>query len=378
MPENNYAADVKFLKKHTPIVELKGYGEARVAVAPAYQGRVMTSSLAGSKGASFGWINQKLIEAEKDDVRFNNYGGEDRFWMGPEAGQFGLWFAKGEPFDVDHWKTPAGFNTGAFDITSQGGKSVAMAANFSVANASGASFQCAVKRTIDLLDEDRAACLLGSSVPPGVGMVGFASTNTLANVGPSAWARNSGLLSIWILGQFKPLLAGKVIVPFIPGQGEGLSDKKVTVDYFGPLGEDRGAVRNDVLLFGCDGLYRSKIGVSPSRARNVLGSYDANQNILTVVQFNLPAGAAKLPYVNSLWEHQAKPFDGDVANSYNDGPETGLGGFYEIETSSPAAELAPGESIVHVHRTFHFSGPFEALNTLSLRVLGFDLASLPK
>ena len=111
----------------------------------------------------------------------------------------------------------------------------------------------------------------------------------------------------------------------------------------------------------------------------MLGSYDPDGQVLTIVQFTLPAAAQDLPYVNSLWEIQDRPFAGDAVNSYNDGePEPGagqFGPFYEIETSSPAAELAPGESITHTHRTFHFAGDLDALSPLAQQVLGVDLAS---
>jgi hypothetical protein len=99
-------------------------GEARLAVAPAWQGRVMTSSLAGDGGASFGWLNAAFLDAGRDEPVFNNYGGEDRLWLGPEGGQFGLWFRAGEPFDLEHWRTPEGLNTGGFDVTSREAASV--------------------------------------------------------------------------------------------------------------------------------------------------------------------------------------------------------------------------------------------------------------
>jgi len=38
-----FSDDLSFMKKHTPIVLLKN-GDAAVAIAPAYQGRVMTST----------------------------------------------------------------------------------------------------------------------------------------------------------------------------------------------------------------------------------------------------------------------------------------------------------------------------------------------
>ena len=82
------------------------------------------------------------------------------------------------------------------------------------------------------------------------------------------------------------------------------------------------------------------------------------------------------PYVNSMWEMQKDPSGGDVVNSYNDGPtepgKPALGGFYEIETSSPAAALAPGAKLVHVHDTVHFAAGkgTQGMNTIASKVLG--------
>jgi len=229
------------------------------------------------------------------------------------------------------------------------------------------------------MDAGKFALSAGCAPPEGVAMVGFESVNTLANVGKSPWARESGLLSVWILGQFKPLPAGRVIVPFAPGEDVSLGPK-ATTDYFGPLSPERCRIADGYLLFACDGRYRSKIGVSPKRARGMLGSFDPDEGVLTIVEFNLPCGAPALPYVNSLWKMQDDPFAGDVVNSYNDGEVTPgaaqLGPFYEIETSSPASELPPGGAMVHVHRTYHFSGGLEGLRLIARRTLGVELSEI--
>ena len=47
-----------------------------------------------------------------------------------------------------------------------------------------------------------------------------------------------------------------------------------------------------------------------------------------------------------------------------------MGKFYEIESSSPAAALAPGNSIQHIHRTIHLKGAREDLDKISMRILG--------
>jgi len=378
MAKNSYATDLKLLGEHTEIVELAASDGARVAVAPGYQGRVMTSTLAGMDGASFGWLNGEFIVSGKEDKHFNNYGGEDRFWLGPEGGQYALWFKEGEPFDLAHWVTPKGFSSGPFEVTSRSETSIAMTSRFQVTNYSKTTFDCAVKRKINLLDAAAVAANLSAEVPAEAAMVAFESVNTLANAGDADWTRDSGLLCIWILGMLKPLARGKVIVPFHTGTEEQLG-VKVTTDYFGEIPPDRCRVGDDHVLFTCDGQYRSKIGISPARAKGVLGSFDPDGEVLTIVQFNLPADAAGLPYVNNLWKIQDDPFAGDAINSYNDGEAEGgsqLGTFYELETCSPTAQLAGGEDITHIHRTCHFSGPFDALNALAGSVLGVDLKEI--
>ena len=379
MSENTYCQDVALVRGQVEVIELTDGAGASVAVAPDYQGRVMTSTLAGGEGASFGWINAEFIASGAEDEVFNNYGGEDRFWLGPEAGQLGLWFGQGEPFEMDRWRTPPGLNRGGLDVTARDGRSVAMARQFQVTNYAGTVFDCAVQRTVRLLDAAAAGELLRGPVGGGVKVVGFESENTLANAGEATWSRDGGLLSIWILGQFKPLPRGKVIVPFRAGEPVELGPK-ATTDYFGAIPPERCFVGDDHLLLSCDGKFRSKIGISPQRAKKALGSFDPDACVLTIVQFNRPLTAPELPYVNSIWQIQDQPFAGDAVNSYNDGeaePGAGqFGPFYEIETSSPAAALEPGQSLTHVHRTFHFAGDTGALNELAVKVLGVDVLRL--
>jgi hypothetical protein len=134
-----------------------------------------------------------------------------------------------------------------------------------------------------------------------------------------------------------------------------------------------------VLFFSGDGKHRSKIGLSPQRATEFAGSWDADAGVLTILKYTKPATAAA-GYVNSMWELQQQPFAGDVINSYNDGPPTPgakpLGPFYELETSSPALPLRAGESAEHVQETYHFSGNRAALDALAQQLLGASLAEI--
>jgi hypothetical protein len=173
---------------------------------------------------------------------------------------------------------------------------------------------------------------------------------------------------------FNPSPATTIVIPFKTGPEEKLGTQ-VNDAYFGKVPADRLVVKDGVLFFSGDGQYRSKIGLSPLRAMPILGSYDAVNQVLTIVQYNKPRGA--MDYVNSMWELQDEPYKGDVVNSYNDGPpEPGaepMGPFYELETSSPAAALKPGETISHVHRTFHLQGPEADLDQIAKATLGVTI-----
>ncbi len=371
----NFGDDLTFLSAHTDAISLSdASGQAQVIVVPAYQGRVMTSTASGLEGASFGWINRELIASGKTVPHMNPYGGEDRFWLGPEGGQFALFFKKGDPFDLDHWQTPAMMDTEPFELVSRTANSAVFKKETTLVNYSGTKFSVRIERKINLLDAARAGELLGLRDLPGAGLVAYETVNTLTNTGDKPWTKDTGLLSIWILGMFNPSPETTIVIPIQDGPDAALG-AKVNDAYFGKVPAERLRVEEKRLFFSGDGTYRSKIGISPKRAMPLCGSYDAGGKVLTLVQFNQPKGATD--YVNSMWEIQKSPFSGDVVNSYNDGPpQPGakpLGPFYELETSSPAAALAPGKSITHIHRTVHIQGDAAGLNGIALQGLGVSL-----
>lgn len=374
----SFGDDAAFLKDHTGLIVLSDKtGLAKVAVAPAWQGRVMTSTAGGEAGRSFGWINRELIASGKLLPHMNAFGGEDRFWMGPEGGQFSIFFAKGSKFELANWFTPAAFDTRPFRLVSQSQTRAAFASEFELTNYSGTRFEVAVNREVRLLDKAAAWRKLGVPASEGVSLVAYETDNKITNAGKEAWRKQTGLLSIWILGMYNPSPSATIVVPIKPGP-ESAFGVKVTSDYFGNIPPERLVVRDDVIFLSADGKFRSKIGINPKRSKAVLGSYDADNKVMTIVQFSQPADATD--YVNALWKLQDNPYGGDAANSYNDGaPSPGakpLGPFYEIESSSPAAALAPGNSLTHIHRTFHLSGPESVLDTIARATLGVSLAEI--
>jgi len=374
----NFGDDAAFLKKHTDVIVLSDEaGRSRVAVVPAWQGRVMTSTAGGDAGLSFGWINRELIASGKLQEHINVFGGEDRFWLGPEGGQFSIFFSKGAKFDLEHWFTPKAIDTMTYPVVNKSKESVKVTADFTLTNYSGARFDLKVEREVRLLAPGVVWLKLGVQPMGDVGLVAYESDNRITNAGKEAWKKETGLLSIWMLGMFNPSPKTTVVVPIKPGPDSELG-VKVTSDYFGAIPPERLKVTEQVVYFSGDGAFRSKIGVSPQRSKAVLGSYDAENKVLTIIQFTQPAGVTD--YVNSLWKIQEKPYNGDAANSYNDGPPApgakALGPFYELESSSPAAALAPGQSLSHVHRTIHLTGAEAALDAVSRKVLGVSLAEI--
>jgi len=370
--------DVAFLKKHTDTVVLRSEdGNAQVAVCPRLQGRVATSSAGGPNGLSLGWINREFLAARKKDPHFNPYGGEDRLWIGPEGGQFSVYFKKGAAFDLAHWYVPPAFNSEPWDVVAKDLDRVMMHKDMRLVNYSGTVFNAEIRRDVHLLGAAEIEKGLGLAPPAGVKAVAYESVNEIKNAGKEPWKKETGLLSIWILAMLNPSPATTVVVPFEQGPESELGP--IANDtYFGKVPADRLKVGSGRLFFKADAKMRTKIGLSPKRAKPLLGSYDAKNHVLTIVQFTLQKGVTE--YVNSMWEIQKDPYGGDAVNSYNDGPKLGAaeGKFYEIESSSSAAALAPGRSLTHVHRTFHFTGSEEDLDKIARATLGVGIDEIKK
>jgi hypothetical protein len=369
-----FGEDIDFLRRHTETVVLSDPSSgARVAVCPMLQGRVAVSTAGGDAGPSFGWINRALIASGKLVPHMNVFGGADRLWLGPEGGQFSLFFPPGAPQDLAHWQTPPPIDAEPFTLVDSQSDRVLLRKTMRLTNASGTLFELEVEREVRLYPVFEADA--SPRVKPNLAVVSFASRNRVTNTGAGPWRPESGLLSIWIAGTFAPGPATTIVLPLAPGEGPALNDR-----YFGRVPAERLVESQGAVYFRADGLQRGKVGIVPGRARPALGSYDEQAGVLTVVTYTLPDGARARGYVNSLWEHQADPYAGDAVNAYNDGPASPgaapFGPFYELETSSPALALAPGETAEHVHRTVHFLGPPSELETASRIALGVGVGEI--
>ena len=380
--QNTFGDDVKFLQQHTDAVVLQR-GKDAVLVVPQYQGRVMTATAGGLDGPSSGWINYDVVQGgilspEKAagtlEEHIYVFGGEERFWLGPEGGQFSIFFAPGKPFDFAEWFTPAPIDTHAWKVCEQSEQQVKLRHTFELLNHSGTRLNVTAERSVSLLSDDQIAEILQQQPDSSIDTVAYRSTNQITNSGDRAWTKETGCLSIWMLGMFKPSPTTTVFIPFQTGSEAELG-KIVNDDYFGKVPADRLQVGDGVIYFRCDGTQRGKIGLSPERSVGIAGSYDPAAGRVTLLIYDQPREHGG--YVNSKWELQDEPFEGDAINSYNDGPvgEDGeqMGPFYELESSSPALVLKPNESAAHQQTVLHLYGERSALQRAIAKIAKIDL-----
>ena len=384
-----YEEELAFLRKHTEIIELSS-NAARVAIAPAFQGRVMTSTAAGPASPAFGWINPEVIaagikpEAERAPLakHIHVFGGEERLWFGPEGGPFALFFPPKVEQIFANWKTPAVMDTEPFltvgEITAT---TATFSKSFDLPNRAGTVFSMTVQRNVSLVTDGGLVKLLGGPVAEDIRAVAYTTMNTVTNAGGKSWTRETGAPSIWLLGMFKPTPETTIVIPFEPGD-ESLKGPRANTGYFGEIPGSRIKFGQSAIFFKGDGKERGKLGIPPKRSKGVVGSWQEDSGTLTLLKIEPPDPAAgkQWPYVDSQWKEDVDPFGGDVINSYNDGPpEPGakpLGPFYELESSSPALLLKPNESYTHQQTTAHLTGDRKSLDSIARRILGVSLEEI--
>jgi len=369
--KGTFGYDLQFLQAKDSVVVLKSDdGKGQVVVSPKYQAKVFTSTADGLDGKSFGWIKYETFDAKQLDAHMNAYGGEDRLWLGPEGGRFSLFFKPDTKMEFDNWHTPPAIDNESWDLVLSTSKKASLAKNTSIQNYAGTTLSIKLQRDIEILELAAIKQLLGiDDLDSTVKSVGFTTVNTITNSGTTTWDKTAGAPCLWSLDMFTPSPKTLIIVPY----KQDATGKVATTNYFGEIPKDRIVYNNGTLLFKADGKSRGKLGIPPNRAKNRIGSYDAANNVLTIVLFDLDN---KGDYLNQEWKPDTEPFTGDAVNAYNDGPLANgsqMGPFYELESVSPAAFLKPGEKLSHKHSVFHFMGDINALDKIALKTLGFSL-----
>jgi len=343
-------------------------------LAPDLSARIMAVSMDGLDDENFGFVKPEAIANRRGDPQFNAYGGALRWWVGPEGGQFGVALPAGtKNFDLESWHISEEYNGKPFVVAYPQqtiGTSALMGTEIMIENASGTWFHLGVACQIKLLDDPtkksgKASQTRKGSRQTGLKHFGYLSETTFENLSHEAMTKKTGLVCIWMLGMYVAGPRTYVLAPF-ERKGTGTI---VTDTYFSPdgLSEERLDINKEkgYLVFRTDAKERSKIGLSRSRASTTIRSIDFEKNLLTIWRFPV---RPTMPYVNSLWEHQKRPYAGDVSNAYNDGGA--FGDFYELECSSHALALKPHERFCFPLEIHHYSGRPKGLLRLADRLLG--------
>lgn len=356
---------------------LTGRGESVAIVTPSLSGRVLATSFRGHQDSINGFVDADAFRHGMRDF-WDNWGGEDRYWLCPEGGQFGLMFQGKENCFANYTVQP-GINNQVYRVTeiAASGNNLTMQAEFELVNAKGTQFSLQSTRRITLLED--CPFTVGTSLE--VESVGFESSSTITNIGQDPWTRDSGALAHWHLGQFPLGDRTVIVIPFRPGSS---SDPPVREDYFrefcidGKMPADRYSIGDGFVLLRADGRCRTKIGQNRSRGTGLIGSIDLDSNRLVFMDYDF---YPNLQYAASYWYEQTEPYNGDCISVSAEGPsEVGApnGRCYELESMSPAMLLPPGQSFTFRTRTMHVRGSQPIVADICRQQLGPSWSALDR
>ena len=352
-------------------------GKSQIIVSGKYQAKVFTSTADGLEGNSIGFVNYKFFEAGQFDEHMNGFGGENRFWLGPEGGQYSIYFQKDAAQVYDNWHTPKPIDIEPWDVSSKSGGSVSFKKEMEVTNYLGYQLKLQVNRSVSLLDMSGITSGLNIELKPNVKAVGYSTEHTIVNLNDFAWTEQTGVICIWILDMFNPAPRAFTFIPYIDGDEKELGTV-VTSDYFGEIPADRLKIQNQMIYLKTDGNFRSKLGLNAKRTKAIAGNYDPDSKRLTITTFDVDRDAV---YLSQEWNPAKDPLRGDAMNAYNDGPlDDGsiMGPFLELESVSPAAFLKPMQSMNHRHTVYHFTGEEVDLSPIVEKLTGISISEMKK
>ena len=377
--KGTFGYDLNYLsQKDDKLVVLSGdEGKSQIIVSAKYQAKVFTSTADGLDGTSMGFINYKFFDAGAVDEHMNGFGGENRFWLGPEGGKYSVYFGKGLEQVFDNWHTPKPIDIEPWDISYVNNRTVVFNKEMEVTNFLGNQLKLRVDRSIALIETSEIVNDLGIKLNTNVNVVGYKTDNSIINLNDFEWTKETGTICIWMLDMFNPAPHAVTFIPFNEGD-EKVLGKIVTSDYFGEVPADRLKVEGNMIFLKTDGKFRSKLGLNAKRTQAIAGNYDPDSKRLTITTFDVDKNAV---YLNQEWNPEKDPLLGDAMNAYNDGPlEDGsiMGPFLELESVSPAAFLKPLQSLSHRHTVYHFVGEEADLNPITEKLFGITVDGIKK
>ena len=377
--KGTFGYDLRYLsQKDDNLIVLSGDdGLAQIIVSAKYQAKVFTSTANGLEGNSIGFVNYKFFDAGQVDEHMNGFGGENRFWLGPEGGKYSVYFKRDAAQVFDNWHTPKPIDIEPWDVSSKNERYVSFRKEMEVTNYLGYQLKLQVDRSVSLLDRTGIESGLNIVLKPNVKAVGYTTENTVVNLNDFEWTDKTGVICIWILDMFNPAPRALTFIPFMEGDEKELGTV-VTSDYFGEIPADRLKIQNQMIYLKTDGNFRSKLGLNAKRTKAIAGNYDPDSKRLTITTFDVDRDAV---YLSQEWNPSKDPLRGDAMNAYNDGPlDDGsiMGPFLELESVSPAAFLKPMQSMNHRHTVYHFTGEEVDLSQITEKLTGISISEMKK
>ena len=375
--KGTFGYDLNYLhQKENNLIVLSGDGgNSQIIVSAKYQAKVFTSSAEGLSGKSIGFVNYRALDSDVIDEHMNGYGGENRFWFGPEGGRFSVYFAPGAEQVYDNWHTPKSIDIEPWSVISANNTYASFRKEAELTNYLGTNMKVQIDRDVSLIERPKVESELGIKMSPNVNTVAYSTNNKIINLNDFAWTAETGTICIWILDMFIPAPKAVTVIPFNEGDEAELG-KIVTSDYFGEIPADRLKIQGNTIYLKTDGKFRSKLGLNGKRTTSVAGNYDPDMKRLTITTFEVDKDAI---YLNQEWDPTKNPLVGDAMNAYNDGPlDDGsiMGPFLELESVSPAAFLEPMKYMSHKHNVYHFIGEEADLEPIAKKLLGVSIADI--
>ena len=313
--KGTFGYDLNYLPEKDSLIVLKSPDEqAQVILSAKYQARVFTSTANGPEGKSHGFVNYNFFDAGIVDEHMNGFGGENRLWLGPEGGQYSIFFEPGSKQVYDNWHTPKAIDIEPWEIKDATVNNATLTKEILLQNYQGSRLQLAVERTVSLITDSEIATTLGIKIPGEVSSVGYATDNKITNRNDFEWTPETGTVCIWMLDMFIPSDSAVTVIPYQTGSEKDLG-RVVTSDYFGEIPADRLIDENGVLFFKTDGKSRGKLGMNTRRTKGIAANYDPIGGRLTVMTFTTQPEAT---YLNQEWNPEKDPITGDALNAYND------------------------------------------------------------
>lgn len=266
------------------------------------------------------WVNPHLSEVL--DAGDWNVGGL-RLWLSPERS-----FYYEEPERFERWSCPPTLDPGDYRMIGAGRREASLEGKLSALDRmKGWRLTAVVKREVRLAGEGRLL------------------------IRDSMLADYPGEVSLWALAQVRPGRHGTALVPVREGAEP--------IHYFGPIPAERLVSAGDHLAFKIDGEYACKLGVRPEDL-----PVEGEAIVAYVSELERGVWCAICMHTHDAPRSQEECVDiakaypegpRGAVQSYNSGPEAGLGRFGEIELQFRPAIDVGGKKVSVVEYEVKFS-----------------------